>query len=417
MKRIRTKHFSKRGMALIELIIAMTILATLATIAIITADDLGEITRYEETERRGNAIQKGVVGNDGEISRFANDMGRFPVILLTPANNEEIEQVGKKFLAELYDLVDKDGDIYSYDNAQRMKKRECSLTVDLTKIESESDTPGDFTSVPTALPTEVKMSAGWDGPYVLNQNSADELTDNWGHYWDIFHESTLTDAGGNAVEKWAKNLAGDVYSADSTNTEGELELGTEILGVRSWYKEEYKDELAFLFPKNRLFVNELQVELVDASGVPLSAANYSTVKIFVYLPYCPTKQVENGNNTDAANFPFPQIAEFCIWKNTTTNANGFRLRVDTNFDGTIAADGSEHIRADASIPELIRTRVDLGSAFSSFTLKDFPVGTRKIWAYAKSSSGNTGIFAPVRAYEIKPSTGILKIYLNETFNF
>lgn len=409
MKRTRTTHFSKRGMALIELIIAMTILATLATIAIITADDLGEITRYEETERRGNAIQKGVVGNDGEVSRFANDMGRFPMILLNPTDDTD----RKKFLAELYDLVDKDGDIYSYDNAQRMKKRECTLSVDLTKIESATATTADVAS--DKLPKQIKMSAGWDGPYVLNQNSADELTDNWGHYWDIFHESaTLTDAGGNAVEKWAKNLDGDVYPNDTTD---ELSFAnqTEILGVRSWYKDEYKDELAFLFPKNRLFVSDLQVELVDASGNPLNSANYSTVKIFVYLPYCPPKRVADGNNTATENFPEPQIAEFCIWKNTTSDANGFRLRVDANFDGTITdSDENEYIRAADKIPHLIRTRVDLGSAFSSFTLKDFPVGTRKIWAYAKTS-GNTGIFAPVRAYEIKPSTGVLKIYLNETF--
>ena len=150
----------KSGMTLIELIVTLTIMAAVASIAIVTLSDMGATSRYEETERRGLAAQRAVIGQPGEISRFFNDMGRYPVVL--DASDSSYA------LAELYDQ-EQIGDAYY---------RSIHLPATFTNARSELGNSDLFDAV-----TNVTMGAGWRGPYLLNRDK--RFTDNWGNGWIV----------------------------------------------------------------------------------------------------------------------------------------------------------------------------------------------------------------------------------------
>ncbi len=401
---------TRKAMTLIELIITMSILATIAAIAVISADDLGENSRYDETDRRGKLIQNSLVGYD--TPRFIQDMGRPPVLLVdinaSGLSDDAVLTRKKLFLAELVDLEADSTLTYDYENAQKLKKQECSIDTDFN-IESTANS--DFTTTPDEFPSSVSIKAGWAGPYALN--GSENMTDNWGKPWDIYHYGDDDNSSSSDdVLKWATKL--DIDDNTFYDTNDELEVGTEIYGIRSVYKEDYASDLSYIFPENNMIVDELVIKLVDASGNAISSDTYKGgFRVFLYLPYCEAKT----NEDDYDDATEPKVLEFCVYTNGTTKE--FRIRLDTDAEVEEGVDTA--IRSDSDIESNLmsqfKVRLDDSTSETNIILTNVPVGSRKVWAYAKSSDSDssTGIYAPLQNIKITATNNTIELLLNQTF--
>ena len=469
----RFKSDTQSGMTLIELIITLTILAAVASIAIVTLSDMGQTSRYEETSRRGAVAQRAVIGEPGEVSRFVNDMGRYPMVLvdMTSAGDDDIkEQLSLWYLAELYNIEADDEvngtQVFVYDatEASAVRSRICYADADFN---FDFDANGTATSDSTRLTTaavinnrQVAMKAGWNGPYLINQYES--FTDNYGQPWSV-------NVGTNAVN--------DVWDADWTtyrrNSDGTVELeivpilGDQITAIRSDFKvkvdsggfynsgdfssteeeSSYANEvedLTFPFYDSHVFA-ELTVNLhvQDYSGIWMSASGartsepetnkYDRARVMLYVPLCER----------AAQ---PQLCEISGWYNggLTTNL-GVRYRSwdgsvyvndysyyaqDGNGDGKFTSASPDTSGFVGTIPDVMRTRCEVTgvsaatgtpplNGVSEVTFSNVPVGRRKIWAYIYSSE-DAAIedggerYSHVQTVEIKLGHNVVDLYLTES---
>jgi prepilin-type N-terminal cleavage/methylation domain-containing protein len=233
-----TRHSSlKAGMTLIELIITLSIMAAVASIALVTLSDMGATSRYEETERRGLAAQQAVIGWPGEISRFFNDVGRYPAVLSTD---------NRKVLAELYDS--------SLTSTSRYE----ALFLPITFTNA---LPGETTTELLEAVTNVTMGAGWRGPYLFNRNDTfRDYTDNWGRSW------------------WVTTNEYDVSSPDWTTN---ALLDALVYGVMS--EGEGSDGYLAEDQVYPFYENSVHGIL----HVSLSSTNsYTNTVVFLYVPRC-----------------------------------------------------------------------------------------------------------------------------------
>jgi prepilin-type N-terminal cleavage/methylation domain-containing protein len=226
---------SKSGMTLIELIITLTIMAAVASIALVTLSDMGATKRYEETERRGLAAQQAVLGCPGEISRFFNDMGRYPSVLTHDAD---------QILAELHNPE------MTLDSYYQVFPLPSSFTNTLPS--------GAVTATLLAAVTNTTMGAGWRGPYLMNRG--ERFTDNWGHPW------------------WSTTNELDVLSSDWST---EHPINSLITGIKTEGEGNtgyLSKSQVYAFYENSVYGN-LHVSLHSTNA-------FTNSFIFLYVPYC-----------------------------------------------------------------------------------------------------------------------------------
>lgn len=263
----RGSPYSKSGMTLIELIITLSILAAVASVALVTLSDMGATNRYDETERRGLAAQRAVIGQPGEISRFFNDLGRYPVVL---TNNPD------RVLAELYDLE------LTFVSRYSLKSLPPSFTNSLPS--------GVATASLLQAITNSTMGTGWRGPYLFNRNDTfKDYTDNWGRPWWV---TSTNDYDATALT-WVTNAL----------------LNDPIVGIMSEGEGSggyLAENQVYAFYANSVFGN-LYVTLDSISGCTNSV-------VFFYVPYCDPDET-------------PELCEIAV----STNEVRYRVSgVDTN---------------------------------------------------------------------------------------
>lgn len=140
--------FCRRGLTLVELLVVMLILAALAGAAYQSTTGLVDQSRYEATRRSLEAIEAGVLGPANQyddagapvVTGFVADVGRLPVAVEVEADQP----------LTLWELWSKPADTAAFDIR----------------------TP--------AGDEEVRLGAGWRGPYVQLSVGGEELLDGWG---------------------------------------------------------------------------------------------------------------------------------------------------------------------------------------------------------------------------------------------
>lgn len=415
-----TLNKNRKAMTLIELVLSMTILAAIVSIAVISADDMGETNRYDETDRRGKLIQNALVGFD--TPRFLQDMGRLPLTLVditdnnlyTDSNYETLIAYKKLFLAELIDLEADSSLTYSFKNALRMKKQECSIDIDLTFITSASSASTDEPDEADVPFDSVTIKAGWAGPYALS--GSENMTDNWGKPWDIYHYSDDVDGFDTAGYKWATQFT-TAESTPGTNyiddTNDEIVLGTEIYGIRSIYNEDYASDLSYKFPENSAYA-DVAIKLCDKNGDSINTSGYDEIRVFLYLPYCAIKTIYDGADSSEANYPIPKIMELCLWANSSTD-KGLRIRYYIEADNSVDSSYLTSTSVDSDYPTYLKARFNAGeSSLTQVALDSVPVGSRKIWAYAIGGPSDP-IFAPLQNIKITATNNTIELRLSESF--
>lgn len=361
-------YSGRRGVTLVELVISLTILAMVASIALVTVAELGETDRYDETRRRGEMVQTAVLGTGEPFSRFMNDVGRLPIVVEDLSDNAV---VSGRALAELYDpnlhnLNDGDAanDIY------RLVKRSVSVDYLFDGTAEDIEHP-DLNGNMDPGDDEISMKAGWGGPYFLNTYG--EFTDNWGGIWEV-------DTTGEGDWTTAPSAGAAVFAIRSSNLD-------------------YQTELTWRFHQASLY-GDVTVNLADRSGVSISTGS-DYVRVMLYFPFCPIDPAIS-----------PSLCEVATWWNNDGSA-GYRFRVDDDENRVLDRIDGPAEPASA----LIQTRVG-GISASQVTFEAVPVGVRLVWAYVYDSSAatpNDKLFVSPRLIEVRPGANVVTLYLNETF--
>jgi prepilin-type N-terminal cleavage/methylation domain-containing protein len=153
----------RRGFTLIELVLVLIILAILASAALNLVEVQVDQTRFETTQRTINNVDNAIFaekqGADGRsfMSGFTVDMGRPPILLPDP------------------------------DDATILTLRELWAPTGLPAYQSRQATAADVSPTTdsdgetVAADQNVRISAGWRGPYLQLPVGATQLTDGWGH--------------------------------------------------------------------------------------------------------------------------------------------------------------------------------------------------------------------------------------------
>lgn len=482
---LKTSTFrdSRAGMTLIELIITLSIMAAVASIALVTLSDMGEVSRYDETERRGLAAQRAVIGQPGEISRFFNDMGRYPKVLVHIPTEEENEDIADKLhdwmLAELYNIELQDSvngtpiEIYTDPAVVRSENRfiEFEMDLDLTGdfVGDDDDRKHGTDTDPVISNRVVNLRSGWAGPYLIN--SYDRFLDNYGVPW----ATSTNDTKAAFTNIWTSQKAfiypykyDDICSIRSdyyTNldTAGDLkDHVSDFLDAQDMNDYAVKIEQNTWPLQSNLVYGTLTVLLKgkDSGGswVDLAAADvcptnnfdgvgnaddllFDRSRVMLYIPYC-------APNDD------PEICEIAAWLNGRSpekgDAQGARYRVsesggvtttkyqlyasDLGSNGSFAETGEWAAQGDAPNSgdlSFIKTEVfpsaptDTTSSpwtnIGEVEFSNVPVGTRKIWAYAYTSTAaatpavddDSEWYSTVQTIEIKPGHNVMTLYLTE----
>jgi prepilin-type N-terminal cleavage/methylation domain-containing protein len=371
------------GFTLIELILSLTILAAVASIVLTTVAEFGERTRYEETERRGETIQAAVTGTPGAPSRFAADMGRFPLVTDTREGRE---------LAEIYRCpYDRDaGGTAFMDSSQFEKFRYTTRFFSLRE-------PGHYvfggeTAVPDPWPSagEITLNAGWRGPYLVWRHAT--LTDNWGRPWQL-------NTASERAPVWRDHGGGDP-----------ARQGDEIRGIRTLghdgidevdddpgAPDTYPDEIqTYPFHENLLFA-EVTVSLMT-NNLPVSTNVFDRLRVFLYQPFCTTNEAG--------------VCEIAAWLNAPTN--GVVYRTQTGGTDTYAGDYTD--LGDAPPAAVYAGAVWETNGWHTVTFTNVPGGVRKLWGYACKSGETHGVRSRLLSVELLPGrTHPIQLHLTEDF--
>lgn len=238
MKIHRPSHHQS-GLTLLELLVVLTILVALSTVAITSTGGVADQARYEATQRTLENIRDAVIGpanlrdTDGTLlyTGFVADMGRLPQAAADGSNFT---------LAELWQNVN---GIEPY-----LVRQASGANVD----------------VPTEGDTDVYVATGWRGPYLRLSPGHAGLLDGWGHSFQL-RTSVPADvtASGEAVAS--------VHSFGANGSENVLDDGYDLdVGVS------FDDETAASL--------DVTVQILQANGSPAPPpANGSPASIIVRL--------------------------------------------------------------------------------------------------------------------------------------
>ncbi|MEL7499748.1 MAG: type II secretion system protein [Planctomycetota bacterium] len=197
----------RTGFTLIEMVVVLIILALLAAVAFNSVEIQVDQTRFDITQRVienvDNAIFESSVGADGRsfMSGFVVDMGRPPVALVDLADADVLT------LRELWQPIAITGlPAYEFRNANA------------STVSTTTDSSGQSISADQ----NVRIAAGWRGPYLQLPVGATELKDGWGH--------RLISPSETNPNPFYSHLRGD-GDVDITST------GNEVYGLRSLGRE------------------------------------------------------------------------------------------------------------------------------------------------------------------------------------
>ncbi len=205
------------GFTLIELVLVLVILTTLATIALNALEPEVHQARFETTQQTlsnvDNAIIRRTVSGNGNTnwSGFYADMGRLPRAEISLTN------VNHLTLRELWDPS-------LFDAATRYGWR--NATADNVSNADTLDADGQAIS----FDSEVRLAFGWRGPYLQLPAGGSELKDGWGSPLI----STLDGSAPSALR-----------GVDFENNLPDLDVssvGQEIMGVRSFGADNAVDD-------------------------------------------------------------------------------------------------------------------------------------------------------------------------------
>lgn len=175
-----------RGFTLLEMVVVMTILAIVATLAVRSIDGRLDQSRYENTQRQLREIEEAILGPSGarqpdgtlSVSGFLNDVGRVPKAVATSATLSDGSTGTVQMLTELWDNP---GGLQPY-----------ALRRALNSVSSEvpvADEDGD-----------IYVGCGWRGPYLRLGAGEKFLQDSWGNFFDLLRLDRTDVAAGDQVE-------------------------------------------------------------------------------------------------------------------------------------------------------------------------------------------------------------------------
>jgi type II secretory pathway pseudopilin PulG len=355
--------YKKYAMTLVELIVVLSIIVAIASVAIVSMDGINDNSRYSETKRRGSLVKRIADGASGlSAGAFISDMGRLPYV---------INPIQQALLAELY---------YSED---LMTVFDSSMLYGTSEyINSTNDwggvsSAGTFNYPSSVLP--VKLDCGWRGPY-LNV-SKKSFYDGWGNPWyvrvssDNTWNGTFSDTGSPAFQKalfgiisYGKNNQKDSAPADWTN-----------------------NDLRYNFDKNRV-TSELNIQIYYHDTTvspnvfrPLDSAFMDYVRIAVFAPYI----THDGNNSD-------NVKRILVTSDAGTS----------NISVTPAA--------DALYPHTENSTPPLWDGVHGVTLYNLTPGCRKVFVYGfKNSTGSNKFGSSLLTVNLHPGMNVLNVYLTE----
>jgi type II secretory pathway pseudopilin PulG len=361
---MRNTIVRKKDMTLVELVVVLSILVAITSVAIVSLDGLSSNSRYSETKRRGTMALNVVDGPSAEkTGAFVADLGRLPCVANTLRGAE---------LAELF---------YASDAFSAVDPTE--TYAERTFANPDTDwggaAPGTTFNFSSDTRT-IRLQCGWRGPYI--QLNAEKFRDGWGNDWLI---KTTGDDTWNGVASWS----------------GTPPLDKTIFGIRSLGKNDKTDasavdwenrDTSFSFEESKtsseLTVAVMRVDnsVSPAIPVPVDSSFIDHIRVAVFAPYITPDGVDSDN---------------------------VKRILARNDGGSHALSVSP--AADAGFPHFETLRTPTWSGYHSVTLRGLSPGPRKIYVYGFKNS-----VAPTNKYgsrlldlELKPGHNIVTVYLVE----
>jgi len=237
--RISRTRFNQRGLTLLELLVVMTILIALSTVAITSTSGVADQARYEATQRTLENIRDAVIGpanlrdTDGTLlyTGFVADTGRLP---------RAVDDGVSFTLAELWENVH-----------------------GLETYQVRQATGANVNLVADGDP-DVYVATGWRGPYLRLAPGQTGLRDGWGNSLKL-RTSIPADvaASGEAVAS--------VHSFGANGSESVLDNGYDL-------------DLPVSFIDETNASLDVTVQILQANGLPApTPANGSPARIIVRL--------------------------------------------------------------------------------------------------------------------------------------
>jgi prepilin-type N-terminal cleavage/methylation domain-containing protein len=185
---------TRRGLTLVELLVVLTILALMATVAITSTDLIMSQGRYEATVRSLTNIEEAVRGPSGVrqpdgtllVSGFVADIGRLPIAY---GDDPRLQ------LAELW-ANDKDGD-------------------------GVPDLPTFDIRWPDSDP-EVLVPCGWRGPYLRLPLGTADVRDGWGNPLVLLNDAGDVATMGESIHR-VGSLGAD-YALEGTGYDADFDV-------------------------------------------------------------------------------------------------------------------------------------------------------------------------------------------------
>jgi hypothetical protein len=351
-------------MTLVELVVTLSILVALASVAIVSLDGLNDDSRYSETRRRGAMVLEVVNGDaPGDPGAFPADMGRLPAVASAVRGAE---------LAELF---------YSSDAFSALDPSE--LYGERVYSNPATDWAGGASGATfnfSSATKNVRLQCGWRGPYLALTVS--KFRDGWGNDW--WFETTDDDTW-TGTPSWSETpLVGKtVFGLMSTGKNGQVDSST-----ADWENADAR----FSFERS-LTTSDLTVSImrIDSSvspsvPVPVDSSFMDYVRVAVFAPYVTPDGVDADN----------------VKRVLAYNDNG-------------SAGLSVSPAADAGFPHYELSAGASWSGFHSVTLRGLSPGRRKLYVYGfKGASASSNKFGSrLLDIELKPGGNAVTVYLVE----
>lgn len=207
--------YKKAGFSLLELVVALGILAAVTTVALRSTTGLQNQTRYQQSTRSLDEIRSAIVGApnlrqpDGsvQVTGFVADVGRAP-----------------KFLISNFDPLF-DNPIGSHPPLGLNPGDPLNELLELPA----GITP--FAFVNSTVDPEIQIGSGWQGPYIRLGSGPKYIRDGWGHSFRVYLGATQKGTSGDsfdAIKSWgADNTAGGI---DGYNKDVSITIPANVLG-------------------------------------------------------------------------------------------------------------------------------------------------------------------------------------------